>query len=128
METPLSLEIRRRVAAYLSGESTLGDLQAWLVPATWDLNEEEGSAAALRGAIELALAEYTSRHRSVEELQEMLRVATSTICFDESPQNHKLASSAKTDYFRIVLPFILTPYEESFRCQDDDIRHVKVSW
>jgi hypothetical protein len=38
LTTPIELEIRRRIASVLAGESSLGDFYRWFMPATWDLD------------------------------------------------------------------------------------------
>jgi len=37
LTTPIELEIRRRIASVLAGESSLRDFYRWFMPATWDL-------------------------------------------------------------------------------------------
>jgi hypothetical protein len=47
LTTPLELEIRRRIASVLAGESSLRDFYRWFMPATWEL-ESTGNPEALR--------------------------------------------------------------------------------
>ncbi len=66
----LDLEIRERLSRYLNGDLSLSEFQEWFVPVAW---EAQGSANDITGdllnEIELDLAEFTSGHRSEEELR-----------------------------------------------------------
>lgn len=63
-------ELRDTVARYLSHELSLGDLESWLIPATWEV--EDYAVVELVRQIKLPLAEYLAGHRSEEDLRTRL--------------------------------------------------------
>ncbi len=67
------LQIRKKLASYLAGRTSLRAFRGWLSLATWDI---EGWAPArlqeLVYSIKLRLAEYTSGHWSKAELRTKL--------------------------------------------------------
>jgi hypothetical protein len=72
MRTSLGAEIRDQIRSYLAGDKSLRDFQEWFVPATWDVERTDTEAAALAYSIDLWLAEYTSNHRTKEDLDTFL--------------------------------------------------------
>ncbi len=73
MNDSLDSQVRAQVARYLSGDVSLAEFQAWFVPRSWDLpGVGEEPAKDLCQEIELALAEYTSGHRTEGELRRLL--------------------------------------------------------
>lgn len=73
MET-LESAIYGRLDAFLSGALSLEDFTAWLVGATWNI-EQMGNTGAIdvAFAIELALAEHSSGLLTLEEFRTELR-------------------------------------------------------
>lgn len=68
--TERELTIRHQLGAYLCDAMSLDDFTAWLVAASWNI-EQTGDigASQLAYAIELALAEHTSGLLTLEELR-----------------------------------------------------------
>src|SRR5438270_11816597 len=65
--------IRRRLAEYLAGKSTLRKFHQWFVPATWDVDDNAPmSIRKLVSGVKLLLAEYSSGHHSKKELRDAL--------------------------------------------------------
>ena len=62
-------ELRSQLQRYLLGGEHLRSFQTWFVSFIW---REDRSASKLARAVELALAEYTSGHRSEPELRGLL--------------------------------------------------------
>jgi hypothetical protein len=65
--------IRLRLLRYLDGTDSLRMFRQWFVPSTW--NVEEWASPRLQElvySIKLLLAEYTSGHRSEEDLRARL--------------------------------------------------------
>jgi hypothetical protein len=70
----LDLEIRDWLARYLDGDISLRQFREWFVPASWNVHQTGNVAAGdLVGEIGLRLAEFTSGHRSEEDVQSLLR-------------------------------------------------------
>lgn len=67
----MSLSIMWWLRRFLSGEVDALQLQAWFVPATWGWKHPE-KEHNLVGEVNLLFAEYTSGHRTPEELKSML--------------------------------------------------------
>lgn len=72
----LSLELRDRIALYISGDISLHELEDWLVPNLPALIQDPVSAEAdLVAAIELCLAEYSAGFRDEDYVRNYLREA-----------------------------------------------------
>lgn len=70
----LETTIRSHLDAYLSDALSLEGFTAWLVGATWNIdNTGDEAATELAFAIELALAEHTSGLTTLVELRQALR-------------------------------------------------------
>ncbi len=66
--------IRHQLRAYLSDDMSLDEFTAWLVGASWNIeNVGDVGAIQLAYAIELALAEYSSGLLTLDELRRDLR-------------------------------------------------------
>lgn len=66
----LAEQMQKRLRRYLGGHSTLESFEDWLVTNTWNVHQRNDRLAEeLTGAIELALAEYTSGDRTEDELK-----------------------------------------------------------
>jgi hypothetical protein len=66
----LETTIRDQLVSYLTGDLSLDEFTAWLVGATWNIeNVGEAGASQLAYAIELALAEHSSGLLSQDELR-----------------------------------------------------------
>ncbi len=66
--------IRHQLRAYLSDDMSLDEFTAWLVGASWNIeNVGDVAASQLAYAIELALAEHTSGLLTLDELRHALR-------------------------------------------------------
>lgn len=57
-----------QVASYLGDKISLSQLRRWFDEETWDIQGESD----LLGQLELLFAEYTSRHRSEQDLKQQL--------------------------------------------------------
>jgi len=72
--THLEHDIRVHLAGYLSGKTSLKQLEDWLVPATWDLRPDPGcDAEQLSSRILLHIAEYDDGWLSEDALKDLLR-------------------------------------------------------
>jgi hypothetical protein len=66
--------IRHQLGAYLSDAMSLDEFTAWLVGASWNIEQTgDVGASQLAYAIELALAEHSSGLLTLDELQRALR-------------------------------------------------------
>ncbi|MDQ3548656.1 MAG: hypothetical protein M3439_07525 [Chloroflexota bacterium] len=78
--THLEHDIRVRLAGYLAGETSLKELEDWLVPATWDAHHSlEDGADQLSSRILLHIAEHDDGWLSEETLKDMLRPLATTL-------------------------------------------------
>jgi len=74
MASPLERAIRDHVAQYLAGHLSVRELDAWLWPATSNIEDVDDPVARdLTYEIILRLAEYSKGHRTEAELRELLR-------------------------------------------------------
>jgi hypothetical protein len=88
-------ELRSRVQAYLLGEQNLRAFQRWFMPFIW---QEDRSASPLARAVELALAEYTSGHRTEPEFRLfLLKSLVGTASADLSETEDWTADNAPFD-------------------------------
>lgn len=70
MDESLLSEIRAQLGRYLNGKSSLRQFREWFDVETWGLAAESDSPARqLAGEIELRIAEFTSGHRTEEDLR-----------------------------------------------------------
>ena len=82
--TSLDSDIRDHLLRYLVREIDLETFETWFVEATWgQLGQVTPWVAKQIGAIELLLAEYTSGHRTEEDLRERFRVMTEHVVVGE---------------------------------------------
>jgi hypothetical protein len=73
MSTPLTDAIRERLGDYLAGQTTLDELEAWFVPATWDVEQAgDPAAVSLTGKVLLVLAEFSHGDWTEEEVRDLL--------------------------------------------------------
>ena len=71
--TTIERELRHRAADYVSGRSTLSELEIWLGPVAWSLDETaDKHFRELVNALELRIAEYTSGAWSDEQIRELI--------------------------------------------------------
>lgn len=87
----LDLEIRERLYQLLDGRLALDEFKEWFVPAMWDSRDPE--AAGLANHVKLLLAEFSSGHRTLSELQRELEVAASMYEVDQRLDRPPLAGS-----------------------------------
>ena len=58
---PTEIQVRRFAAEYVANKATLAELERWLAPLAWSLDDESDSALRdIVNEIELRIAEYTS--------------------------------------------------------------------
>lgn len=70
MPNTLDQEIRVQLARFLAGETDLETFEAWLTPATWEVEQSSNPAAqALSSELLLRLAEFTNGDWTEEELR-----------------------------------------------------------
>lgn len=74
--------IRDQIARYLSGDISLAEFEDWFVPRAW-VAAREGSAAALDLVmqIELLLGEFSSGHRTEDDVKAALSRTLATTVF-----------------------------------------------
>jgi hypothetical protein len=86
MNTNLDSAIREHIYQYLAGAIDLRTFEEWFVGETWDvIGVARAPLADLIGAVELALAEFSSGQADIEELREDFRRALHTIIIGEMP-------------------------------------------
>lgn len=74
--SPLERAIRHRIGEYLGGRRSLQELDAWLWPATADIEAIDDPAARdLTYEVILRIAEYARGHRTEAEVKDLLRAA-----------------------------------------------------
>ena len=74
MNQSLFRELLMRLASYLGGNSTLEQFRDWFDVETWDLDLQSDTLLGQTvGEIELRIAEFTSGHRTEDELRAMLQ-------------------------------------------------------
>ena len=74
MNENLLREIRSHLARYLNGKSSLRQFREWFDVETWGLAAEPDSPVRqLAGEIELRIAEFTSGHRTEDDLRATLQ-------------------------------------------------------
>ena len=73
MEPALRDQIVAHVRTYLDGGESAAALEAWLLPATWNIHKHPDAATReLAGSAMLYLAEYDRGHRTEAELRSLL--------------------------------------------------------
>lgn len=72
--------VRDHLDAFLTGDETVRDLDAWLLDATWNVRlQSDPTARSLTGRVGLCLTEYAQGHRTDAELrQALLQIAAET--------------------------------------------------
>ena len=74
MDESLELEIREHLQRYLDGTNSLQEFEQWFVTRTWNVEQLNlPGSARLTHEINLRLAEYTIGHRSLDDLNDLLR-------------------------------------------------------
>ncbi len=83
----LEAAIRHQLVSYLSDHLSLDEFTAWLVAATWNIeNVGELGASQLAYAIELSLAEHSSGLLTLEELRIELRAISQHVSLELIPR------------------------------------------
>jgi hypothetical protein len=73
-------ELRRRIAALISGDESLDDFEDWFTLASWNAHQDSSpEARRLVGWVELRLAEYSSGHLSITELLSEMEALVITV-------------------------------------------------
>jgi hypothetical protein len=100
----METEIREQIIRHLAGELTLDELAAWLIEATWDVDQRaDHRAAELAYSMQLLFAERDRGHRSDAEVERLLRQIASTARMGENV-TVATGSSAVTDAGQITGP------------------------
>jgi hypothetical protein len=77
MLSSIECDIHRHLSEYLDGKMSLADFQAWFVPATWNIHlTGEPGAQELAYEIDHRIAEFTSGHRTEDDLRALLMSLT----------------------------------------------------
>lgn len=74
MNAMFELELYNRIVRYLQGRQSLADLRRWYDSASWDHSAWESDMAS---TAELAFAEFSSGHRTADEVTASLSQAVS---------------------------------------------------
>lgn len=70
MNEPTLQDLQSHLADYLAGTSSLPEFRDWFDVETWDLDmQPDEPLGQLVGEIELRLAEFTSGHRTEDDLR-----------------------------------------------------------
>ncbi len=70
MPEPTLQDVQRYLANYLNSEISLSQFRDWFDTETWDLDmQPDTSLGQMVGEIELRLAEFTSGHRTEDDLR-----------------------------------------------------------
>lgn len=73
-----AIEIRENLVRLLAHEQSLNSFTDWLTRSTWNINHENDEVRELVGEIHSALAEYSNRHLSAQELRQRLSALTAS--------------------------------------------------
>lgn len=92
----IETEIRNRALDYLSGEIALADFEAWLVPATWDLDDRDRGAMGLAHGLQLVLAERSRGHLRDTSFREHIRSIVHHAHLGATGETTSTGSSAAT--------------------------------
>ena len=65
----MSQDIRERLLSHLAGETTLDELENWLVEETWDAHLTDPDGADLAYDLKLLIVEHTNGDRSELDLK-----------------------------------------------------------
>src|SRR5580704_3744323 len=71
-------EIRENLVRLLAHEQSLNSFTDWLTRSTWNIHRENDEVRDLVGEIHTALAEYSNRHLSAQELRKRLSALTAS--------------------------------------------------
>jgi len=91
MKPNLESQIRGKLADFVTGSLALDELQEWLAPLVWDIEDEgDQECCDLIYAAELALAEYSAGHLSerdfVSAIESLVLYQPSSSTSDSSNQ------------------------------------------
>jgi len=88
MPSQIETNIRRKLAAYLAGATTLHQFEDWFAPILWDIDHADPEARELAGEIQILLSEYSRGDRSLDRVREELtRIASPHVVSKTSPTN-----------------------------------------
>jgi hypothetical protein len=88
------LLVRKKLAGYLSSQTSLKAFRRWFVPATWDVEEwAPKNLQELVHAIKLRLAEYSSGHWTESDLRRLLSVIVGTYYVGARSQEQRGSST-----------------------------------
>lgn len=83
MSTTLEYEIRAHLIDYLIGQVSLRDFETWFTAATWNaVGHVARSTEDLIGEVALRLAEWSSGHRTTEEIHDLLAPLATNVVTD----------------------------------------------
>lgn len=100
----MEAEIRERLVDYLAGEVSRGDLEAWLLAETWELDDtDEPAAAALAYGALRAISERAHEHIPERGLRGQLAMLALTASLGE-PAHSVTATSSPTHRQSWALP------------------------
>lgn len=91
----METEIRTWLLRYLVGDVTREELEDWLAPASWDLDEVDPRAAEFAYSVQLLLAERSAGHLDEGEMTAHLRRLVESAHLGE-PVGSTTGSSAST--------------------------------
>jgi len=100
------LEIRERLAAYVVGELTLPEFDAWFTSVTWD----SPVVSDVAGEVELAVDEYTSEHWTEEELRHRFEPLVQRYTVSVPEPSTTTGSSGAVMHLRRALGEALRPF------------------
>jgi hypothetical protein len=84
----LQADVLRQLNRFLRNEISRTDLEDWVVQVSWSLARgSDPNAEDLLNQIELYFAEFSSRHRTVEDLTRLFGDLATSVRFDLAPQH-----------------------------------------
>jgi hypothetical protein len=102
MASKLSSEIASKIVDYFSGELSVEELQDWLAPLLWDIEEKDDpEASSMAYGVELALSEYAHGHLTDDQLKADLRVLVP----DYSASGDKVKTACAVEISRLLCQF-----------------------
>jgi hypothetical protein len=97
-------EIKPRLREVIDGGKSLDDFEDWLASASWNMHQQDSEAAqGLAAAIELRLAEYSSKHLDPEGLRSELLALMGLV-----PADSTVTASSHSGQSRVISRYVFS--------------------